>query len=252
MTFAAAMSRFGRELRDASARLAAGRLVSAKIHAALARRWLARAGQLMVVVCLLSSVLELSGCASVPGTNTAVSETPTRNARTYWVEALPDWRTPADAAPVSQQQIFARVAEELPSAPVLLSDATFTRVNREFVGELIAWTRSFLVETNRASRDGTRTAYIPESFDCDKFAKAFSLAVEMSASRAGLKAQPLVARIFVNQAVAFGGVPAGGGHALIAIATDGGIIVVEPQSGASIPWEQYPNRTSVWRITIGG
>jgi hypothetical protein len=153
---------------------------------------------------------------------------------------------------------MAEVVRLAPGAPLNTSDAAFTRIDRAFAVELIAWTRAFIDAEEHTHAAGLH--YTPESFDCDKFAKAFTLAVELAAGRAGVRAQPLAARIFVHQARAFGGVPAvsppNDGHALVALAVDDGgktvILIVEPQSGVFAPLEQYPNAATVWRVTIGG
>jgi hypothetical protein len=180
----------------------------------------------------------LAGCASSSASSAA------GNAKTYWIEALPEWQQPDRAQPILWPAVAAEVATLAPNAALLTSDAQFIRLNHAFALNVITWTRSFLAITHRG--------YVAESFDCDKFAKAFTLCVEMSAARAGVPEQPLAARIFVNQLEPFGGVPAGGGHALVALYTDQGVIIVEPQSGAWCPLAAYPNRNNIWRVTIGG
>ena len=71
-------------------------------------------------------------------------------------------------------------------------------------------------------------------------------------SEAGVRAQPLVARIDVQQAQPFGGIPAVGAHSLNAVLTDRGIYVVEPQTRALAPLAAYPNRGQIFRVRIGG
>lgn len=167
---------------------------------------------------------------------------------------LPAWRAPANPAPVAWSEVTAAVRRLAPNAQLATSDAAFTRVNRQFAAEVIAWTRALVDVEEHTPGDGLH--YTPESFDCDKFAKAFTLAVELAAGRAGVKAQPLAARIYVRQEAPFGGVPAArppaDGHALVALATDEGVLIVEPQTGECVPLEQYPNRATIWRVSIGG
>lgn len=167
--------------------------------------------------------------------------------------ALPAWRAPADSTPVTSGQLAAGVYQHAPGAQLILSDSQFVPLNAEFARELVAWTRSFLWVENKEAGGFAWTA---ESLDCDKFSKAFTLAVEVAASRAGVRAQPLALRIAVNQMAAFGGVPAmpppNNGHSLVALVTDAGVLIVEPQSGVTAPLDQYPNRSYVWRIAIGG
>lgn len=192
---------------------------------------------------ILFAVLCLAGCATAPGTVDTIT-----------VPRLPAWRAPADASPVSAMQVQLEVMRLAPGVALATSDATFTRINREFAVELIAWTRAFVDAEEHTHAAGLH--YTAESFDCDKFAKAFTLACELAAGRAGVRAQPLAARIFVHQAAPFGGVPAvpppNDGHALVALDVDGAILIVEPQTGVFAELAQYPNATRVWRISIGG
>jgi hypothetical protein len=51
---------------------------------------------------------------------------------------------------------------------------------------------------------------------------------------------------------AWGGIPIGGAHALIAVATDAGVIIVEPQTRATISLDEYPNRDHIFAVKIGG
>ncbi len=182
-------------------------------------------------------LLALVGCSTAP-------------ANTFTVPVIPAWVAPANSAPVSAFDVFTASHALAPSALLMTSDATYTRVNAKFADAAIAWTQRIV------RLHGRGFVWTAESLDCDKWAKAFSLVFEISAARAGVKAQPLVARIYVNQVHAFGGVPAmpagANGHALIAIATDEGILVVEPQSGIKTPLTQYPNRDHIWRVSLGG
>lgn len=192
------------------------------------------------VFAVLFASLALCGCAT-NGNNKVT------------LPALPSWRAPANPAPLNAGVLAAGAAQYAPGAQLMLSDSQFVPINAEHARELIAWTRSFLWSINK---EGAGFAWTAESLDCDKFAKAFTLAVELSAARAGVKAQPLALRISVNQRAAFGGVPAmppwADGHALVALVTDAGILIVEPQSGHAAPLADYPNRAHVWRIAIGG
>lgn len=160
---------------------------------------------------------------------------------TVRVPRLPEWRQTilrVDSAYVRvQSYALARVFPDL-------SDESFTTVSYAWLQKALPWSAEFL--------HATGVAYVRESFDCDKFAKALSLAAEISASRAGVKAQPLVARIYVQQHVAWGGIPAGGGHALVVVATDRGLFVVEPQTRTLVPFTSYPNREYITAVKIGG
>jgi hypothetical protein len=177
------------------------------------------------IAALLVALLISAGCTSQ---------------RSISVPRVPDW-IPAKAVTVSE--VIARSRQLVHVSPQL-SDGAFTTVSREWLDLALPWSWEFAIATG--------LAYVPESFDCDKFAKAFSLSAEISAARAGVKAQPLVARIYVMQVKAWGGIPIGGAHALIAVATDAGVIIVEPQTRATISLDEYPNRDHIFAVKIGG
>lgn len=193
---------------------------------------------------LLLSVLAGLCLAFVTGCST------TTPGATITLPMLPPWREPSDPSRVSGAEVFDGVVRLAPLATLQTSDNTFTRLNAAYASELIAWTRSFVWAEQSTQRAGL--SYTPESFDCDKFAKAFTLAAEVAAARAKIHAQPLAFRIYVHQLAAFGGVPAGGNHALVALVTDAGVLIVEPQTGQTAPLESYPNRAEIYRVTVGG
>lgn len=171
------------------------------------------------------------GCASAP--SGAVT-----------LPSIPKWQAPADARTFATGDVALYVAALAPGAQLITTDATFTPVSHEWLVAAAEWSWHF------AKARGT--SYTPESFDCDKFALGFAFAANLAASDAGVKAQPLVARIHVQQGEAFGGVGAGGGHALNAFFSDRGLFVYEPQSRALVPFDQYPNRHAIFRVIIGG
>lgn len=164
---------------------------------------------------------------------------------------IPTWKAPnVVRAEFTAAEVQLHASLLLPGVPVDLTDSTFSIVNHETAVAILLWTDTVYRTTGHG--------YTAESWDCDKFAKAYSLAVEWSASSAGVKAQPLVARIFVVQANGFAGVPGApnAAHALAGLRTDQGYFVLEPQgSGTSaalrlVPLERYANR--IFRMRIGG
>lgn len=165
------------------------------------------------------------------------------------VPVVPAWLPPANAASYTALDVTNHAAIYAPGAGVDLSDSTFTPLSHEWLLAAVDWAWSF--------GKATGIAYTPESFDCDKFALSFSLAANVAASRAGVRAQPLLARIYVQQQTAFAGVAAGGGHALNAFLSDRApyFWVLEPQPGGAkrlVPLMEYPNRSAIFRIKIGG
>lgn len=187
----------------------------------------------------LLPLLLLFGCAS-PAQQQGVS-----------FSRLPAW-VPVNGT-VTAQQVAAEVAKLAPGAQLLTSDGTFTLLDHDFAVQLVAWCAKEL----RARQSEGRLLYDPEGHDCDKFAKAFTWIAEVCAGYSKVHAQPLAARIFVRQVSTWGGVPGGNyGHAVVAIATTKGIIVVEPQStqvgGCWAFLKDYPNAGTIFRVTIGG
>jgi hypothetical protein len=61
--------------------------------------------------------------------------------------------------------------------------------------------------------------------------------------------QVAVFRIYVKQARQWGGVPAGGAHALIIMLTSEGWHAYEPQSGQVGKLSSYPNRNHIFAVT---
>jgi len=192
---------------------------------------------------LLSVLLFLSSCATGGGASDTIT-----------LPRLPIWKTPAVQETFTATQVFEAVRQYAPQAQFIGSDAFYTRINHEFAVALVDWTRRALWSANSQVKRGFE--WTPESLDCDKFAKAFTLFVEIAASRAGTNAQPLAFRTSVNQVHSFGGVrgmpPPNNGHALVVLVTDRGVFVVEIQSGVMSTLADYPNREYVWRVVIGG
>lgn len=188
-----------------------------------------------IVALLFGLSLALAGCA------TRFSDIPPG---IVVLPQIPAWQQPAQARTYTAQEVVAECALRAPFALVELSDATFTPVSHEWLNKATRWSWEF-------ARDANLRFQI-ESFDCDKFALGFALMANFAASRAGVQAQPLVARIHVKQRFAFGRVEAGGYHALNAFLSDRGIYVYEPQSQSLVRFEDYANRETIIRIKIGG
>jgi hypothetical protein len=188
-----------------------------------------------VIRWLLLLVL-LSGCATSP---------------TITLPAPPKWVEPRQPT-FTSAEVRSALAILAPYAVVETSDDTFTPVDHEWLLAMVRWSDLFLRTTGHT--------YTPESFDCDKFAAAFALGVNWVAGDAGVKAQPLVARIFVAQTHSFANIvgAAGSSHALIGFRSNRGLFVLEPQGGRDgtpvflrlAPLSEYPNR--ITRVKLGG
>lgn len=157
------------------------------------------------------------------------------------VPRLPAWQD--SGVTYTQQEVKEYILVHAGVFPNL-SDATYTAMTDEWVDRILKWTWHF--------SHATGIAYTKDSFDCDKFAKAVSLAAEIACARAGIEAQPLVARVYVRQIKEFGGIPAGGTHAVNAVLTESGVWIIEPQTRRKVQLEHYPNRQNIYYVSIGG
>jgi hypothetical protein len=94
-------------------------------------------------------------------------------------------------------------------------------------------------------------AFNEESFDCDKFSRCFVAFADLLAMKGGeRRASVCVGWVSVNNDKSFGGVEAGGGHALVIASTTEGIFMIEPQTGAMTPFERYPNRNHLRKVNL--
>jgi len=177
----------------------------------------------------------LGGCASTPGGYVQVP-------------VIPAWEFADDSAVVSDMELYNSVLYDLTLAPIFggidSTDNSFITLDHAWLEKLCAWSGEF--------RKSARINFVTDSFDCDKFALGFCFAANMAAGHEGIKHQPLLFRISVEQVKPFGGVPAGGRHALAVGRTQKGLYVIEPQSGVMVPLAQYPNRDQIYKIRIGG
>jgi len=85
-------------------------------------------------------------------------------------------------------------------------------------------------------------------FDCDDHAFTFKTIVSYYGLMMGKNFQCGV--IMVKQVKAFGGVPAGGLHALNIILIDGELWVLEPQTYKVTPLVKYPNRSKITGLIL--
>ena len=93
--------------------------------------------------------------------------------------------------------------------------------------------------------------YFPESYDCDNFARTFVVLSDLAGiPNHDWTGQMAFFRIYVHQKHSWGGVPAGGGHALVIFLSDRGWFAYEPQSGVIELLSRYPNRNYIFRILV--
>lgn len=170
------------------------------------------------VACCLVAV----GCATSPGVT---------------LPALPAWQS-VPSGERSAVAVAVEARRQLPGVPVHAADSSYTLVSRAWLDRYLAWTW----EAGRAAG----IAYTPESFDCDDFALGFAFFASRAAAKANVHAAPLIARLVVE-------IAPGRRHMLVGIATDRGLVVVEPQPAAGpfrvTPLSEYRGR--ILSITLG-
>jgi hypothetical protein len=161
--------------------------------------------------------------------------------------SVPAYQAPSIARTYTSTDVVIACGKLAPAVTLELSDTKFVALSHEWLEQAVAWSLAF-------GRATGLDRFESESWDCDKFAMAFALAANVAAQRAGVKAQPLLARIHVIQIAPFGRVSAGGAHALNGFLSDRApyLWVLEPQTRTLVPLESYPNRETIFKIKIGG
>lgn len=148
------------------------------------------------------------------------------------IPRAPAWVLPKDARPVTGAEVRAQVQRLAPFATLTLTDATYSRVSRAWLTAYVSWTW----EATRA----TGISYTPESFDCENFAGLFTEIACVKAAASGQRTAPLVAVVVLTT-------DGPARHAMVAVATDEGVVVVEPQPDAG-PFRIHPLADYAGRI----
>lgn len=153
---------------------------------------------------------------------------------------LPVLKPGSDA--LSNREIQQNIYKETSKYIDGLADTTYQALDYCSFEELTHWMNWFYWNT-------PKLRYKPEAYDCDNYARTFVVFGDL----AGIPESPFTGqlalfRIYVEQKEKWGGVPAGGYHALVMLLTDKGWIVYEPQSGAITPFNKYPNRNYILKI----
>jgi hypothetical protein len=91
--------------------------------------------------------------------------------------------------------------------------------------------------------------YVASARDCDDFAFAFKSWLQfLYTDDSSVEAAAAVAVIFVRQKHAWARIPAGGAHALVAVGTNEGVVIYEPQTKEWSFLIDYPNRSEIYYI----
>lgn len=158
--------------------------------------------------------------------------------------AVPRW---IDRGTVTTAQVYAASYEHFKLIPSV-SDSKFAIIDHEVFLEFIEWKR----EARWALGLHRKVLYVGDAWDCETRANAVDLAYSWAIAQAGIEAKPLSAIISVHQVHAWGGVPAGGNHAVLLKYTTKGLVVEESQTDAWCFLEDYPNKDQIYDISLRG
>jgi hypothetical protein len=114
----------------------------------------------------------------------------------------------------------------------------------------VKWLQSFVVWYGARLKDWN-IHYQKEAFDCDDYATLMVLLANlMFVEKGDFSSVICIGRMTVKMAVAWGGIPAGDIHEMILVATNRGLMVIEPQNGKSCLLKDYPNREHIERLIL--
>jgi hypothetical protein len=91
--------------------------------------------------------------------------------------------------------------------------------------------------------------FVDQLWDCDNYANCFVAFADVIALQGGeTRGSFCIGWATVYYQVAFGGIRAGGGHAVVIVGTSKGLFVVEPQDGTLVPLAKFPNRSTIEEV----
>jgi hypothetical protein len=156
----------------------------------------------------------------------------------------PPWNASPQAPLCSIGEVVAEIDRDCEVHPQVIHQAqAFVRPDHRWLAAYVKW----FVRLNRP----LHLSFNEESFDCDKFSRCFVAFADLLAMKAGeRRASVCVGWVSVNNDESFGGVEAGGGHALVIASTNEGIVMIEPQTGAMTPLASYPNRNNLRKVNL--
>ena len=118
-------------------------------------------------------------------------------------------------------------------------DSAYFLVPSSLLRSAISWTFAEL--------HAQGVGYTANSWDCDDFAAELCQVLRKCAARAGIKVAPLVGQLAVFQQNGWANVAPGGYHAVVAVLTDAGVLIVESQNGETVLLDSYSNRNHIFR-----
>jgi hypothetical protein len=91
--------------------------------------------------------------------------------------------------------------------------------------------------------------FVDQLWDCDNYANCFVAFADVVGLQAGeTRGSFCIGWATVYYRVAFGGIRAGGGHAVVIVGTSKGLFIVEPQDGTLVPLAKFPNRDTIEEV----
>lgn len=138
-------------------------------------------------------------------------------------------------------EIGGQVKQYSPMASINIFDPIYTSMNMRVLDSAISDHFGMMRRYSPLSEDN-------DLFDCDDYAFTFKAIVSCYGSMLGRNYECGV--IIVEQEKAFGGIPAGGYHALNIIMVDGVMNVLEPQTYEFTPLSEYPNKHKIYNLTM--
>lgn len=137
---------------------------------------------------------------------------------------------------VEYTDIYKTIKQYSSNADVHIYDVSYQSINKQSLRHVIR-DHSKLVGKYKRLKGGDQL------FDCDDYAFTFKAMVSCYSLLLGANYECGV--ITVRQVVKFGGMPAGGYHALNLVLMDGVLVVIEPQTYLYAPLSEYPNRNNI-------
>jgi len=156
----------------------------------------------------------------------------------------PDW-VPAASAPLrSIEELTLELRQNCDSHPQMIHQAeSFVRPDHRWLQAYVKW----FIKLNKP----LHLQYEDQAFDCDKFSRCFVAFADLLALKGGEhRASICVGWVSVLNDSAFGGIEAGGGHALVIADSTEGLFIIEPQTGAMVPLARYPNRDQLQKVNF--
>ena len=147
----------------------------------------------------------------------------------------------AAAYGMDYKEVYGIIKQYSKGADVHVYDPSYTSISERTLSYVIADHFGMMRRYAKLKEEN-------ELFDCDDYAFTFKAMVSCYGMMFGKNYECGV--LTVKQEKAFGGIPAGGYHALNVILIDGVLNVLEPQTYEFTPLSEYPNRDNIMDLIL--